>query len=116
MKNFIRELIIAVLLSVILMFILSIILSSTSVSENIIKPATIGIVTLSLMIGAFRISKSKKEKDILNGSILGIIYMFILYLISSFVNFEFSLSISSIIMIVIGIIGGAIGGIIGVNF
>lgn len=116
MKEFIREFIISILLSLILIFILSVFLCQTSISESIIKPATIAIVTISLMIGAFRVSKSKKQKGILYGSILGIIYMFILYLISSFANFEFYLGINSIIMIILGIIGGAVGGILGVNF
>jgi len=116
MKEIIRELILSILLSLILIFILSILLFKTSISEEIIKPATMGIVIISLMIGAFRISKAKKQKGILYGSLLGIIYMFILYLVSSFANFEFYLGIDSIIMIILGIIGGAVGGIIGVNF
>ena len=105
MKEIIRELILSILLSLILIFILSILLFKTSISEEIIKPATMGIVIISLMIGAFRISKAKKQKGILYGSLLGIIYMFILYLVSSFANFEFYLGID-----------GAVGGIIGVNF
>lgn len=116
MKEIIRELILSILLSLILIFILSILLCQTSINESIIKPATIAIVVISLMLGGFRISKSKKQKGILYGSILGIIYMFILYLISSFANFEFYLGINSIIMIILGIIGGAVGGILGVNF
>lgn len=116
MKEIIREVIISILLSLILIFLLSVLLCQTAVSENIIKPATIAIVIISLMIGAFRISKSKKQKGILYGGILGIIYMLILYLISSFANFEFYLGINSIIMIILGIIGGAVGGILGVNF
>lgn len=116
MKIFVREIIFSVLLSLLLIFILSVIISETSVSENIITPAIIGITSVSLMIGAFRISKCKKEKGILNGCILGMIYMIILYLISSFSNFEFTLTINSIIMIFLGILGGAIGGILGVNF
>jgi putative membrane protein (TIGR04086 family) len=115
MKVFIRELIISIILSVLLMFVLSIILSQTALSENLINPLTIAIVTFSLLIGAFRISKNKKEKGILYGALLGFIYMVILYLISSFANFEFSISLNSIIMIILGIVGGAIGGILGVN-
>ena len=60
--------------------------------------------------------KSKKEKGIIFGSLLGAVYMLILYIISSFLNFDFSLNINSLVMIILGILGGAIGGIIGVNF
>ena len=116
MKVFIREYIISILLTILLIFILSVLISNTSMPEKIIKPATIGISSLSLMIGAFRISKSKKENGILNGCILGIVYMLTLYIMSGFLSLQFTLTISSIIMISIGILGGAIGGIIGVNF
>lgn len=116
MKDVFKGIIFSILLSLILIFILSIIISTTSVNENIIKPVTMGIVVLSLMINGFIISKKKKEKGILYGSILGIIYMSILYLTSSFANFDFSININSMIIIVLGILGGAIGGILGVNF
>ena len=116
MKCFTKEVIISMILSILLIFMLSIVISKTSLSENIVIPASIGIVSISLMIGSYRIAKNKKEKGILNGVILGIIYMLILYLISSIINFNFTLSMNSLIMIIIGIIGGAIGGILGVNF
>lgn len=116
MKKIIKELILSILITLILIFILSLVVSQTSVSEKVIMPATIGIVTFSLLIGGFRSSKAKKEKGIIYGGLLGIIYMIILYLISSFSNFDFSLNLNSIIMIILGILGGAIGGILGVNF
>ena len=56
-----------------------------------------------------------KEKGILNGAILGILYMFILYIISSIANGSFALNVSSLAMIGIGIIAGILGGILGVN-
>jgi len=47
--------------------------------------------------------------------IIGGVYIFILYLISSILSTQFSLNMYSVIMMVIGIIAGAIGGIVGVN-
>ena len=41
--------------------------------------------------------------------------MVIVYLISSILNWDFSLNITSIIFIVVGILFGILGGIIGVN-
>ena len=47
---------------------------------------------------------------------MGLIYIILIYLISSVVNnANFALNIGSIVMMVIGILCGAIGGIIGVN-
>ena len=47
--------------------------------------------------------------------ILGIIYMFSLYIISSIITGNFAVTSYSIIMIAVSIISGIIGGIIGVN-
>ena len=63
----------------------------------------------------FYASKKIKEKGIISGAIVGLIYMLILYLISSIVNWDFTMTLETIIMISTGIIGGAIGGIFGVN-
>lgn len=116
MKIFIKETIFSILFTIILIFIISCLVSFTSLGENMIIPLVIGSVSLSLLICAYRISKNKKEKGILYGIGLGLTYMAILYIISIFINFDFSLSINSLIMICVGIIGGAIGGILGVNF
>lgn len=116
MKIFIRETIFSVILTIILIFIISLLMAFTSISENLILPLTIGAVSLSLLICAYRIAKNKKEKGILYGVGLGALYMVILYIISVFISFDFSVSTNSLIMIFLGILGGAIGGILGVNF
>lgn len=116
MKVFLREYIISILLTILLIFILSIIISTTDISENIIKPTIITISSISTMIGGFRVSKTRKQKGIINGSILGIIYIITLYILSSLINLEFTITISTMIMMLLGILGGAVGGIIGVNF
>lgn len=115
MKKIIKEIIFSILLTLVLIFILSVLVSKTSISENLIKPITIGIVSFSILVSGFRISKAKKEKGIINGGIIGLIYMLILYILSSTANLDFSLSASSLAMIIFGILGGAIGGILGVN-
>ncbi len=115
MKIFFRESIISILLSIFLVFILSIIISKTMVSENIIIPGIIVISSVSIMFGGIRVSKIKKQKGIINGALLGFIYMFSMYLISSIILKDFSLNLKSLIMILSGIMAGMLGGIIGVN-
>lgn len=116
MKLILREILLSVLLSLGLFFVLSILLTYTDLEEKIIRPSIIGIISLSLAIGGFRISREKKEKGLISGAILGIIYIVILYLISSLLNMELSISIYSIFMIFLGIISSIVGGILGVNF
>lgn len=119
MKNFMfdfgKSLILSILLTFIALLLLSAVLNFTDVSENIISPSIIVISSLCIMIGSFIVSKKIKEKGILNGAILGILYMFILYIISSIANGSFALNVSSLAMIGIGIIAGIFGGILGVN-
>lgn len=51
----------------------------------------------------------------LNGALTGFTYMLILYLASSIIFNDFTLTQRSIIMIITGILAGSIGGIIGIN-
>ena len=46
---------------------------------------------------------------------VGLIYIAIIYLLSSIVTGNFLLNITSIIMIITSVLTGALGGIIGVN-
>ena len=116
MKDYIRGIIKAYSLSIVLIFILSICISTTSLKESIIRPAVIIISGFSILIASIFLANDKKEKGLINGAIIGVIYMFILYVISSFALWDFSVSQNSITMIFVGIVSGIIGGIIGVNF
>lgn len=111
----IKGIIVSVIITLIMILSLSIILSNSDVKESVIMPTVIFMTSFSILIGSFVITKSLKEKGIVYGSVLGVVYMLLLYVISSIINFNFSLNINSLIMIVIGVFGGAIGGILGVN-
>ena len=56
-----------------------------------------------------------KKNGLLNGALIGGIYLLSIYLLSGIINQNFGLSTSSIIIIVAGMICGMFGGIIGVN-
>lgn len=105
----------AVIISLILLFVLSVVLALTSVKENVMGIAIIFIAAFSILINAFYASKKIKEKGIIYGAIIGFLYMLILYFISSVTNWNFAVTLETIIMMIAGILGGAIGGIIGVN-
>lgn len=105
----------SMMITIIMIFILSVILSFSDLKESVIMPMVIFISSFSILVGAFFISKKIDEKGIVYGSALGILYMLILYIISSIINSNFCLNSSAICMIIFGVLGGAIGGIIGVN-
>ena len=96
--------------------IFSALLTYTSLSESLIQPVVISVTEISILAGSFFATRKVGKNVIIKGIAVGLIYIFLIYLISSIVNGgNFALTIGSIIMILIGIICGAIGGIIGVN-
>ena len=115
LKIFIKYFIIEMIISILGMFILALILSKTSVDDSIMGNVIIGISAFSISVGAFLTSRKFQMKGILSGSLQGIFYMVVLYLISSLVNQNFSVGVQGLIMIIVGIISGAVGGIIGAN-
>ena len=96
--------------------IFSALLTYTSLSENLIQPVVISVTGISILAGSFFSTRKVEKNGILKGITVGLIYIVLIYFISSIVNNgNFSLNLGSIIMILAGIICGAIGGIIGVN-
>lgn len=106
---------ITIIISAILLTVYAAILAYTNISENTIIPVLFTITGISILIGSFMSSKTIRKQGILNGGLIGGIYVIVLYLISSLFTGNFSLDINSILMIVIGVISGMIGGIVGVN-
>lgn len=117
-KNFInilKGLGIAFIITFIFLLILSIVLTYTNVSENIINPTIIIITALSILIGSTISNIKIKKNGLINGAIIGGIYIILLYLFSSTFRMEFSLTLQSVIMMITGATFGILGGIIGVN-
>ncbi len=108
--------IISFLISVILLFIFASLLVYTSLQETTIKPVVIIISIVSILIGSSLSSIKIKKNGIINGALVGLIYILTLYILSSISFIGFNLSAYSIIMIIGAILSGMIGGIIGVNF
>ncbi len=98
---------ISMILSLLMMLILSMVLSFSSVKENVIMPTVIFISAFSILVSSFLVAKRIESKGIIYGSLLGLIYMLILYLLSSILNFDFSLNTNAVVMITFGIVGGA---------
>ena len=106
---------ISIFISVILLFIASLILTYTNIGENAIPTMIIIISAISIFIGSLVSAMHIKQKGILNGSLVGAIYIIIIYLFSSIAITGFNMNIKSLIMLAASIIAGTIGGIVGVN-
>ena len=96
--------------------IFSALLTYTNLSESLIQPVVISVTGISILAGSFFATRKVGKNGIIKGIGVGLIYILLIYLISSIVNGgNFALTMGSVIMILIGILCGAIGGIIGVN-
>lgn len=113
--NMLKGIITSMILTLLLLFIFANLLTYTDMSESTIPPVIIIITAISILIGSSITTIKIKKNGILNGALLGIIYISIIYILSSATKTGFTFNFSSIIMIIISLISGAIGGIVGVN-
>lgn len=113
--NILKGTIISMLLTLILLTIYSALLSFTNISENTITPVVLVMTGISILIGSSMSSIHIKKQGMLNGGLVGLIYMLFIYILSSIFLVGFELNLNCILMIVIGVITGMLGGIIGVN-
>lgn len=111
----IKGTVISIILSPILLTIYAALLSYTSISESTIVPVIITITGISILIGSSISSMHIKKQGMLNGALVGLVYMLTIYILSSIFLSSFEININSIIMISVGIVTGMIGGVIGVN-
>lgn len=105
----------SIILTLILLLIFSILLTYTGISENTIKPVIIIISGISILVGSSISTLKINKNGMLNGGLVGLIYILVIYLLSSTAGAGFSFNLYSIIMITVSILMGIIGGIIGVN-
>ena len=117
-KNIIRIIkgsVFSILITLILLFIYAILLTSTNIPESTMSVVVITITGISILIGSSISSFKIKKRGIVNGGLVGLIYIITIYLISSIALMGFSMNITSTIMLTVAIVIGMIGGIIGVN-
>ena len=106
---------ISIILTLILLFIFATILTYTNIAETTIPAVIIVITAISLLIGSSIASRKMKKSGLLNGAIIGGLYLLVIYIISSITSGSFAMTLKSIIMIIVGIAFGILEGIVGVN-
>ncbi len=100
------------IVTIFLIMLIAFILVKTNISENVIGPSIFIITSISIFAGTM---SSVRKSGITLGALIGLIYMMLIYSLSSILNGNFILTISSIMLIALGITSGIIGGIAGVN-
>lgn len=114
-SRIIKGSIFAIIISLLLLFIYANLLTYTNIPETSIVPVVITISGISILVGSSISSLKIKKQGMINGALVGLIYMIFIYLLSSIVFTGFGIDTNAIIMIVIGTAAGMVGGIIGVN-
>ena len=98
----------AIVITLILLFIYSLVLTFTNLSEKTINVYTIIITCISILIGSSISAKKIKKSGIINGGLVGLIYVLFIYVFSSILQTGFVLNISSMIITICGIVAGMI--------
>ena len=106
---------ISIIATIVLLMIFATVLTYSNINENSMPTVIIVVTALCILIGSQITTSKIKRNGIVNGALVGAIYILALYLISSIISKDFSLNIYSIIMMATSVIIGGIGGIIGVN-
>lgn len=117
-NNFSRVIIgsiISIILTLIILTVYASILSNTNLSEDTINTVVIVTTGVSILLGSSMSTIKIKNKGMINGGLVGLIYMLCIYLTSSLICGTFYLNSNSLIMFIVGIFTGMFGGIIGVN-
>ena len=81
--NILKGSIISILLTLILLTIYSALLSFTNISENTMTPVVLVMTGISILIGSSMSSINIKKQGMLNGGLVGLIYMLFIYTLSS---------------------------------
>lgn len=105
----------AIAISLILLLVYAGLLTFTDISEATMTPVVITISGISILIGSSISSLKIKKQGMLNGALVGLIYIMFIYILSSILLAGFAIDTNSIIMIAVSVATGMIGGIIGVN-
>ena len=114
-KKVIKGSVVSIVITLISLVIFASLLTYTSISESTIPTVTIIITVISILIGSSLAMSTVKKNGIINGILVGLIYIGFIYILSSIIEGNFALNVKSMIMVVGAIIAGAVGGIIGVN-
>ena len=96
-----KGILISFIITIVLLTIFAGLLVYTNLPESVTKPVTLTITCFSLIIGSSICTKKLKTHGLLNGGIVGIGYILVLYIISSIVNSNFTINLMSISMIII---------------
>ena len=115
LPGFLKALLLAFGLTLLIFFVCSLLLTYTGLAEKSIPFIVIITVVLSTALAGALHAKTTNQKGYLNGALIGIVYVLVLYIISLLTAGRFYFNPYILILLAIGIFSGAFGGILGIN-
>lgn len=113
--GFLKGALVALAVTVGVFFIFALLLSYTGMPEDSIRY----IAYITEAVGAFLAgivpAKKIRRKGILTGGLCGVLYMAIIWVVSSLISDGFYFNLHVLIMLITSLASGALGGIVGVN-
>ena len=104
------------ILTLAILLIYNLALTFTSLSGNSIAMVSSAITTVSAAFGGFYASKNIKEKGLIYGLLVGLMYIVCLILIVFLAKDSFAFEMDILYKVLLVSIAGGIGGVLGVNF
>lgn len=80
----IKGIAISYFITLILLFIFSVLLTYTNISETTTAPVILIITAISILVGSSIGSSKIRKNGLINGGVVGFLYIIFLYIISSF--------------------------------
>lgn len=90
-------------------------LTYTDFPEKYTFIAVLITTVISVLTASAYSTRNVKSKGWMNGCVVGVLYVAILYLASSIVFMNFAIDVQVLLTVVIGAIVGCLGGIFGIN-
>ncbi len=90
-------------------------LTYTDFPEKYTFIAVLITTVISVLTASAYSTRNVKSKGWMNGCIVGVLYVAILYMASSIVFMNFAIDVQVLLTVVIGAIVGCLGGIFGIN-
>lgn len=110
-----KSVVISLVVTAAALFALALIYAISDIPEGIEKTMVTAISLFAVFFASLFTSKKLRRQGLLNGMMVGFLYMLILYL-TGFLAFGFpGISKGIVATLLMGMLAGAVGGIIGVN-
>lgn len=112
--NFLKGLIISMVISFALIIVLALSLKWFSLDDKYISPINLAIKTISVAVGA-SIAIKGESKGLIKGIIFGLLYVFLAFVSFSILAKSFSVDMGFVLDIIFSCVAGGLVGIIKVN-